>query len=138
MAMKMHQPLGNPVYAPFLVRISIGGYFLLAGLMKLDNIPGFVREVQAFEILPAHLATLYGILLPYTEVIVGILLLVGIWTTAAAMLASMMLLSFVIAIGLFPSRGDLYNKDLILLAGSLSLVFSGAGALSVDRFRKTG
>lgn len=138
MAMKMHQPLGNPIYGPFLVRISIGGYFLLAGLMKLDNIPSFVKEVRSFDILPAHLATLYGILLPYTEVAVGILLLIGIWTTGAAIMASLLLLSFVIAIGLFPARGDLYNKDLILLAGALSLVFSGAGALSIDRFRKTG
>ena len=136
--MKLHQPVGNPIYAPLLVRISIGGYFILAGLMKLNNIPHFVQEVQAFHILPPHLAMVYGILLPYTEIAVGSLLVLGIWTTLAAILASLMLVSFVFAMGFFPSSGDLYNKDLILLAGSLSLLFSGAGALSIDRFRKTG
>ena len=138
MAIKMHQPMGNPLYGPFFVRVSIGGYFLLAGLMKLDNIPTFVREVQAFHLLPDHLATLYGIMLPYTEVLVGTLLIAGIWTTMAAILSSLMLASYVLAIGIFPTATELYNKDLILLAGALSLVFSGAGALSVDRFRKTG
>jgi uncharacterized membrane protein YphA (DoxX/SURF4 family) len=138
MAIKMTEPLGNPMYAPFFVRISIGGYFLLAGLMKLDRIPAFIKEVQAFDILPYHLATVYAILLPYTEVVVGSMLLLGSWTTLAAMLASSMLFSFVLALGIFPNSGGLYNKDLILLAGSLSLLFSGSGALSVDRFRKSG
>ena len=138
MAIKMNQPLGNPLFAPFFVRISIGGYFLLAGLMKIQNIPAFIQEVRAFNLLPNHLATLYSIILPYAEILVGTLLIVGIWTTFAAILSSLMLLSYVTAIGLFPSSTDLYNKDLILLAGSLSLAFSGAGALSIDRFRKTG
>lgn len=138
MPMKMNEPCGNPIYAPFFVRISLGGYFLLAGLMKINHIPAFIKEVQAFHILPAHLATLYAIMLPYAEVVVGTMLLLGSWTTLAAILSSLMLLSFVIAIGIFPSSGDLYNKDVILLCGSLSLLFSGAGAISVDRFRKTG
>jgi uncharacterized membrane protein YphA (DoxX/SURF4 family) len=78
-------------------------------------------------------------LLPYFELAAGVLLIVGIWTTLAAMLTSLMLLSFVIAFGAFPKGGELlFNKDILLLAASVSLLYSGAGALSIDRFRKTG
>lgn len=136
--MKLNEPIGNPNLGPLLIRISLGFYFVLAGFAKLDNIPGFIKEVQSFHILPNHLATLYGILLPYGEMMTGLLLIIGIWTTLAAVLSSLMLLSFVIAFGAFPSGGHLFNKDILLLAGSLSLLYSGGGALSIDRFRKTG
>ncbi|MBN8548039.1 MAG: DoxX family protein [Deltaproteobacteria bacterium] len=136
--MKMNEPIGNPIYAPFFVRVSLGIYFVLAGFSKLENIPGFVHEVQGHHILPEHAATLYAILLPYAEMATGSLLVVGIWTTLAAMLSSLMLVSFVYAFGIFPGGSHLFNKDILLLGGSLSLLWSGAGALSIDRFRKTG
>lgn len=138
LSMKMNEPIGNPIYGPLLIRLTLGLYFVLAGFAKLDNIPGFIKEVQGFHILPDHFATLYAILLPYAEMGAGLLLVIGIWTTLAAVLSSLMLLSFVIAFGAFPHGEHLFNKDILLLAASLSLLYSGAGALSIDRFRKTG
>ncbi|MBX7144695.1 MAG: DoxX family protein [Oligoflexia bacterium] len=134
----MNEPIGNPIWGPFLIRMTLGLYFMLAGYAKLDNIPGFIKEVESFQILPPHLATLYGILLPYMEILGGTLLVIGIWTTLAAFVISLMLLSFVMAFGVFPKGGYLFNKDVLLLAASISLLYSGAGAMSIDRFRKTG
>lgn len=136
--MKMNEPIGNPIWGPFLIRITLGLYFMAAGYAKLDNIPGFIKEVESFQILSPHMATLYGILLPYMEILGGGLLLIGIWTTLAAFVVSLMLFSFVMAFGIFPKGGYLFNKDLLLLAASISLLYSGAGAMSIDRFRKTG
>jgi uncharacterized membrane protein YphA (DoxX/SURF4 family) len=137
--MKMNEPIGNPIWGPFILRITLGAYFVLAGWAKLANVPGFIREVQSFGVLPTQAATLYGILLPYFEIAAGFLLIVGIWTTLAALITSLMLLSFVLAFGVFPKTGDLlFNKDILLLAGSISLLYSGAGAISIDRFRKNG
>jgi uncharacterized membrane protein YphA (DoxX/SURF4 family) len=139
MAWSTSDPIGNPLFGPFLVRVGLGGYFALAGLVKLENITVFVDRVRAFGILPNELATLYGLLLPYAEIAVGTLLILGFWTTVASALASLMLSSFIVALGLFPnSQVMVFNKDIILLGGSLSLLYSGSGAMSVDRFRKLG
>lgn len=134
--MKVSEPLGNPLYAPFLIRLGLGAYFILAGLLKLDDHNAFLAHVRAFNILPEQASLLYGLLLPYIEVAIGGLLVVGYWTTLASVLSSLMLFSFILALGTFPNTARLFNKDIILLGASLSLLFSGAGAYSIDRFRK--
>lgn len=137
--MKMNEPIGNAMYGPLFIRVSLGGYFILAGLTKLENPTAFVQEIQKFGILKEPLATLYGILLPYVEIFSGGLLVLGLWTTLAAILTSLMLLSFVIALRVFPDpTSHLFNKDIMLMGASLSLLWSGAGFYSIDYFRKTG
>ena len=135
---KMNKPVGDAIYGPLFIRLALGGYLLMAGMAKLENIPGFIEEVQAFNFLPEHLATLYGILMPYLEVISGGMILLGMWTTLAAILGCVIITSFVFAFGVFPYTSKIFNKDLILLGASLSLMYTGAGAFSVDRFRATG
>ena len=124
--MKLSQPIGNGLYAPLIIRVALGSYFILAGRMKIDGLPAFVEVVRKYNVLPDHLATLYATLLPF----------LGIWTTLAAMLTSLMLTSFVFALGIFSHQP--FNKDIVLLAASLSLLYSGSGSLSVDLFRKSG
>ncbi len=138
-AMKMNEPVGDAMYGPLFIRLTLGSYFIFAGLTKLDNPTAFVNEVQKFNILREPLATLYGLLLPYIEILAGGLLLLGLWTTLAAIVTSLMLLSFVIALRIFPEPGShLFNKDVILLGASMSLMWSGPGFFSIDYFRKTG
>jgi uncharacterized membrane protein YphA (DoxX/SURF4 family) len=137
--MKMNEPVGNAMYGPLFIRLSMGAYFILAGLTKLENPAAFVNEVQKFGVLKEPLATLYGLLLPYVEIIAGGLLVVGLWTTLAGILTSLMLLSFVIALRVFPDpTSHLFNKDIMLLGATLSLLWSGPGYFSIDYFRKTG
>lgn len=136
--MKPNEPLGNPLFAPFFVRLGLGTYFILAGFYKLEDINSFARQVIAFGVIPESLASVYSYLLPYVEISAGCLLTIGLWTTAASICTSLMLFSFVVALGLFPESKKLFNKDIILLGASLSLMYSGAGAVSVDRFRKMG
>jgi len=136
--MKMHEPIGEAIYGPLLIRATLGAYFVLAGLAKLDNMAEFIAEVRKFEVLPGHLAEVYAILLPYVEISAGVLMIFGLWTTLAAITTSLMLLSFIVALGAFPKSDHLFNKDIILLAASLSLLYTGSGAFSVDRFRKMG
>lgn len=136
--MKLDEPIAESLYAPLLVRYTLGGYFLLAGLYKLDNIGLFVEEVRQFDILSPDLAVLYGNFLPYLEIVTGAFLLLGLWTVLAAFIASLMLVSFIIALGIFPNTDRLFNKDIVLLAAALSLLYTGGGAMSVDRFRQVG
>ncbi|NDC39656.1 MAG: DoxX family protein, partial [Proteobacteria bacterium] len=129
----------NALYGPLFIRLTVGAYFIIAGMTKLDNPTAFVNEVQKFGILKEPLATLYGLLLPYVEILAGGLLVLGLWTTLAAILSSLMLLSFVIALRVFSDPGShLFNKDIMVLGATLSLLWSGPGFFSIDYFRKTG
>lgn len=139
--MKINEPIGDPIYAPFFIRIALGALFIMAGLGKLNDIPGFIRIVQEYKIpfFPPHIAVVYGTLLPYVEIGAGALMILGFWTTLSALMTSLMLLSFVIANGALagPIAHRVLDKDVILLAASISLLFSGSGAFSIDRFRKS-
>ena len=55
-----------------------------------------------------------------------------------AVLAAFHCATLVYVFGFFSSTGQLLNKDLVMLAAALSVMYSGAGAFSVDRFRETG
>lgn len=108
---------------------------MIAGYEKLHDIPGFIAEVQKFGILPREFATVFGILLPYLEIGFGGLFLLGMWSVLAATVLSLLLCSYIYAYGVFVGQGYIFNKDIVLLAAALCTLYTGAGALSIDRFR---
>jgi uncharacterized membrane protein YphA (DoxX/SURF4 family) len=130
------KPLWDSGIGGLLVRIPIGIYFFMAGRMKLENVGGFVDTVQNFNILPEDLAVLFGVMVPWVETIIGIFLVLGLWTTAISMVTGALLISYIVALGLNPVSPSLFNKDVMILGAVLSLAASGAGALSVDKFRR--
>ena len=136
--MHFGRPLWSPAVAGLLIRLTLGGYFFLIGRHTLTDMEAFIANVKSMHVLPEQLSTLYAVLLPYVEVVVGVLLLVGLWTTLAGILSALMLCSFIIATGLFPFSPTVFNKDIILLGAALSLLGSGAGLFSIDNFRKKG
>lgn len=137
--MKINEPIGNSVYGPLIVRLAIGSYFVLAGLKKLEDLDAFIKVVQEFNMLPKQLSVLYAIMVPYLEIGAGVLLLLGFWTTLGAMICGLLLCSYIGALGLFPFHSkELFNKDIVILSAVVSLLYTGAGAFSVDRFRKNG
>jgi uncharacterized membrane protein YphA (DoxX/SURF4 family) len=135
--MKANEPVGSGNYAPLFLRLTLGSYFLVSGLLKVDQLHLVVDEVKAIGIFSDHFSQIFGVLLPYFEIFTGGLLLLGLWATLAGMIASVLLFLFIYASGLFPTQTMLINKDIILLAGALSLLYSGAGALSMDGARKS-
>jgi uncharacterized membrane protein YphA (DoxX/SURF4 family) len=146
--MKLNEPIGNSLYAPFIIRSTLGGYCVAAGIDNVRHLPAFVEKMHGYHFLPNEFATLFGILIPYTQVAAGTLLIVGIWTTLAAFLAAALLIPIGIPLGGISFAKGLtsalaafftfFTKDCILFAAALSLLYSGAGAFSVDRFRKSG
>lgn len=134
--MKLHEPIGDASFGPLILRLPIGIYFILAGLLILKDPTGFVAEVHTMNILPPHAGTIYAIMLPYVQIAAGGLLMLGMWTTLSAGLISLMLVSFLVAFGLHPEGARLFNKDVIVLCAALSLLYSGSGAWSIDRFRR--
>jgi uncharacterized membrane protein YphA (DoxX/SURF4 family) len=134
--MKIAEPLGSASVGPLIIRMALGLYFLLVGMEKVDKIPNFVLEIQHFHVLPTEAAWLYGSLLPVVEIVVGIMMMIGVWMTLTSTIAVLILTSVIAFFGVFPNRYFFFNKDLILLAASVSLLYTGAGAASIDSMKR--
>lgn len=136
MGIKINEPIGSNVWAPLLIRLTLGAYFILAGLGKLEVLAAFIEQVKSFGVLPANVSSLYATLLPYIEVGIGSLMILGLWTTLTGLFSVFLILSFVFAFGFFPGGHDIFNKDIILCAAACSLLFSGPGVYALDNIRR--
>ena len=96
----IHQP-----HAQLLLRLVLGVLLLLAGVTKLVDRARFREAVADYDILPSRLERPFAALLPWLETTLGVLLLLGLGTTAAAALAAPLFLSFALAIGINLWRG---------------------------------
>jgi uncharacterized membrane protein YphA (DoxX/SURF4 family) len=78
-----------------LIRLGVGGLFVLAGFSKL-LLPHaeVVALVQQYTVIPSALVPLIAACLPWLEVISGTALLIGFYTTPAALLIAAQLLGF--------------------------------------------
>lgn len=87
------------------LRVGLGAVALVAGLTKMSDLPASVRAVRAYQLLPEGLAVLIGNALPLVEVIVGALLVLGLFTRVSAAAFGLMLVAFTIGIGSAWARG---------------------------------
>ena len=123
-----------------VVRVVLGSVWIVAGALKLGDLPASVRAVRAYQLLPDPAAQLVGAGLPLVEVVLGVLLLVGLGTRAAAVISVLLLSASVVGIssarirglsidcGCFGSGGELgpgerpsYGAELLRDAGLLVL-----------------
>ena len=83
----------------FILRLALGGIFIAAGVVKIINPAGFASDISNYRMLPHEWINLLAITLPWVEVIAGGLLIVGIWKRTNALLITLMLVVFLVAIG---------------------------------------
>jgi len=79
--------------------------FIYASLNKILNTAVFKEAVASYEILPYWIVNITAVVLPWLELWTGILLIVGAFVRACAIVYSSLLLLFNIAIGLNILRG---------------------------------
>ncbi len=87
--------LGASPWLVLLARVLVGGVFVFAGLSKL-LLPHaeVVAMMQQYTVIPPAVIPLLATLLPWIEVLSGTALLIGFYTTPAAVLIGVQLLSF--------------------------------------------
>jgi uncharacterized membrane protein YphA (DoxX/SURF4 family) len=124
-----------------LARIPLGAYFILAAAAKLSmGVGNFVNAMlpSATKFLPEHLARMYLTYLPWVELSVGILLVVGLLTRVAATIIALLLISFTLYTGvtatLVPDAKLPFHPNLVYVGTALALALCGPGRLSVDGF----
>jgi uncharacterized membrane protein YphA (DoxX/SURF4 family) len=87
------------------VRLLLAGVFLAAGGLKAVDPSSSVAAVRAYRLLPAALETLVGWGLPFVEIGLGLLLVLGAFTRVIAALAALVLAVFVAAVVSVAVRG---------------------------------
>lgn len=88
-----------------LSRLVLGGVLLTAGLLKYQHLDKSQMAVRAYEMLPIAVANFIGIVLPFAEIGLGILIILGAGTRISAALGSLLMLVFVIGISQAWARG---------------------------------
>jgi putative oxidoreductase len=133
---------------PVVLRLAIGAVFVAHGAQKLFGIwggggpTGTAAFFAQLGLTPAYpLALFVGIV----ELVGGLLLMAGAFTliTAAALTMNMLVAVWTVhlASGFFlnwtnaPGQGHGYEFNLVLIAVLVSLMLTGPGALSFDRYR---
>lgn len=88
-----------------LLSITLGVCFLAAALPKLRHPESFMLAVVGYRVLPFRLSKVYARLLPPLECLLGLLLLGGIAVRSAAIVSSLLALSFITGVGINVIRG---------------------------------
>jgi len=94
--------LGNPKLT-FALRLVLGLTFLVFGASKLSDLAGFANTVLSYQVLPVALAQAYGLALPWAEVVIGSLLILGLGLRFVAPVAILIIASLIAG-----TSGNLY------------------------------
>ncbi len=112
-------------------RLILGGVWLAAGAAKVGDLAASGRAVAAYRLLPYESATVAGAVLPFVEIAIGVLLIVGLATRVAAIAAGLLLLAYLggvtsvwvrglrIDCGCFGGGGDLTGEQRPQYAGEI-------------------
>lgn len=88
-----------------LARLVLGAVWIWAAWSKLGDPRAFVQAVRAYDATPEWLSKAIGYGLPVLELCVGVMLVVGVLTRAAAIVSALLLVVFLIGIIQAAARG---------------------------------
>lgn len=86
-------------------RLVLAAVWLAASLVKLPNLEQSVLAVRGYQLLPYDVAVVVGFLLPVVELLLGLLLLIGLFVRPVAILSGLILVAFVVGIAQAWARG---------------------------------
>jgi len=88
-----------------LLRLVLGGIFIVAGASKIGHAAEFAQQIAAFRLMPQAAVAPVAIALPFLELLLGGYLVVGLFTRVSAWVAAVLLLAFDGAIASAVMRG---------------------------------
>ena len=92
-------------YLSFVFRSAIGIVFIVSSVGKISEGSAFVEDVSKYQLLPDGMAEAYATALPWVEITIGILLIVGFSSRFYASIALLTSLSFIVANSVVLNRG---------------------------------
>ena len=88
-----------------LARLILGGVLLVAGALKVGNLQKSAMAVRAYELLPTTIANFLGYVLPWLEIGLGLLLILGVAVSISGLFGAIIMFAFIIAIAQAWARG---------------------------------
>ena len=79
-------------------RLYLGWLFVTASLHKIVHPDAFALDVATYQFLPLYTVNLFALVVPWLELVIGVLVAVGYRVRAAALLIVLLMLSFIVAL----------------------------------------
>lgn len=86
-------------------RLALGGVLFVAGAIKIPYPYKAAAAMRAYELLPNSLASFFGYILPWFEVGLGLLLILGVATRISGLIGAVLMIAFIGAIASAWARG---------------------------------
>ena len=120
-----------------LMRITLGVIFLFAGLGKIMMGPSVFANnlVNQFSKtpLPSELVRLFGTILPFAELTIGLLITFGLFTMAGLYLASLLLIGLTFGMVILQQPTVVAQNLLFSLATFFLIFLSEYNAFAIDK-----
>lgn len=150
----MDKFLGNR-YLFLFSRLFIGLLFVFSGATKLmEPVAEFALQIEQYALLPKILVTPFAMVLPWVELVLGALLILGIWVKFDSTILGLTMLSFIIAISQAMIRGigltdcgcfgevikvgetpsQVLIRDILFMLPIIYLLFSKTKFFSMDKY----
>ena len=139
-------------YTLLALRLVLGGVFIYASVYKIAEPADFARSIYNYRMMPEATINLMAIVMPWLELISGILIIIGPFVRGSALLIGLMLLVFVIAISSAIARGldiscgcfkvgeggrlvglETLVEDILMLAAVFVILAFGGRSFSITR-----
>jgi uncharacterized membrane protein YphA (DoxX/SURF4 family) len=91
----------NTRWLNLLLRMALGGIFIVSAVLKIPHQSEFIQVVFSYGVLPYGLVELYGTVLPWIELILGLALVLGLFPRLNAGLSALV--------------GDDYGEQTVLM-----------------------
>jgi putative oxidoreductase len=114
----------------FILRLVIGGIFLYAGYYKLAHMD---QAIAGFASM--GFSTFWVWVVAIVELLGGVAFILGTFTRLAGALFSIIMLVVIFKVK-WTAGFMVWQPDLVLLAGSLAVMFAGAGKYGICPTRK--
>jgi uncharacterized membrane protein YphA (DoxX/SURF4 family) len=136
--------------AVLVLRVVLGGIFLVAGAAKVGHAAEFAVEIAGFRLVPAAVIAPMALGLPLLEILLGACLVLGLFTRTAGWIAVAVFAVFDLAIASAVVRGMSVScgcfgpndasvtswgevaRDAIFIVLALAVALRPPGALALD------
>ncbi|MGD2295119.1 MAG: MauE/DoxX family redox-associated membrane protein [Candidatus Aminicenantes bacterium] len=95
----------NNRYIQYIFRFVLGGVFIWAGTVKIFNPLDFAQDIANYRAFPQAVSFVLALVLPWVEVICGVLVIGGLFRKSSAFVLSSLLVGFLFLIAVTMVRG---------------------------------